>query len=619
MTEVRLEDRVAAHKTRKRKCNPSPDHATADKNSNWLQIGSAEVKSLQGADPDIAVLIELRQKHKTKPSWGEVMTLSPEVKTYWAQWGRLVDQEGLLYRRSKDTDRGMSRLQLVTPLSLRTTFFKALHHGRLAGHQGVNKTLANLKQRYYWPCMKDDVTAWCARCHICGETKPLPKRGKAGLQQSFIGAPFERVAIDLMGPFEETNHNKYIVVLQDYFTKYVIAEPLPNKMAQTVADVVYTRWITKHGAPLRLHSDQGREFTADLFKEMCMLLRVDKTYTTAYRPQSDGLVERTNRSLQSMLKATANQARDTWDEDLPAVTCAYCATPHESTGVSPYRMLYGREMTMPIDLQVDTGLKDEASPCQTAYVQWLKSSLQRGHELARQQLGKSAKRQKKTYEERVRDVQFTRGDWVWRAYPSLLPGKLRKKNIGPWLVLARKGEVTYLIQRNSTSEPTVVHVDKLSRYNPDFGETLENWIQDDEPPEEVATQTPQEWEMTTTPWRDDPIQVEGPTDVHEIMTNDEASPEDQVMEDERPEAPTGGQSVMPQPNQPRRRVTRGGQRRPMTPPPRPRRETRPPLRLDLGDPRTWTTQCRVIARSLVPWAWSWPWPLGDDLLTPVDL
>ena len=106
-----------------------------------------------------------------------------------------------------------------------------------------------------------------------------------------------------------------------------MAEAIPDKHSQTVADVVYGRWITKYGCPLQLHSDQGGEFTSDLFREMCTKLRIDKTVTTAYRPQSDGLVERSNRSLQAMLRAYVNIYRNDWDEMLPVVVCAYCATP----------------------------------------------------------------------------------------------------------------------------------------------------------------------------------------------------------------------------------------------------------------------------------------------------
>ena len=146
-------------------------------------------------------------------------------------------------------------------------------------------------------------------------------------------------------------------------------------------------------------------------------------------------------------------------------------------------------MEMPIDIQFDTGIRDKIPPCATEYAEWQLDSLRRGHDMARQQLGKAAKRQKRAYQERTREVQFRRGDWVWRSYPQLRPGKLQTKNVGPWLILSRTGEVNYKIQKNESGEVHVVHVDKLARYNPDFGVTLTSWLTDEEGPSTKETQT----------------------------------------------------------------------------------------------------------------------------------
>ena len=171
--------------------------------------------------------------------------------------------------------------------------------------------------------MLSDIKLWCSQCHVCTRTKRLPINLHAPLQQQIAGAPFERVAVDLMGPFETTsNNNRYIAVFQDYFTKWVIAEPLQDKTAMGVADVFYTKWIALFGCPLVLHSDRGGEFRAEVISHLCDVLRVTKTYTSPYRPQSDGMCERSMRTLQAMLRAFVNDARDDWDDHLPAVCCA---------------------------------------------------------------------------------------------------------------------------------------------------------------------------------------------------------------------------------------------------------------------------------------------------------
>ena len=98
-------------------------------------------------------------------------------------------------------------------------------------------------------------------------------------------------------------------------------------------------------------------------------------------------------------------------------------------------------------------------------------------------------RQKRNYQEKTRNLQFKRGDWVWKACTQLVPGKLRNKNEGPWLILSKVGEVYYRIQRTKGEEPQVVHVDKLVPYYPDFDTVLTPWITMESGPRNTGTQT----------------------------------------------------------------------------------------------------------------------------------
>ena len=96
-----------------------------------------------------------------------------------------------------------------------------------------------------------------------------------------------------------------VLVIQDYFTKWVEAFPLPNEQAVTVAEVLASEWVCRYEAPQTLHSDQGRNFESEVFQKMCTLFGIDKTYTTHFHPQSDGQVERFNATLQKILATTA--------------------------------------------------------------------------------------------------------------------------------------------------------------------------------------------------------------------------------------------------------------------------------------------------------------------------
>ena len=107
------------------------------------------------------------------------------------------------------------------------------------------------------------------------------------------GFPLQRVAMDILGPLPETSHhNHYIVVMIDTFTRWPEAAAIPNMEAAIVAHVFIDTFISRYGAPVQLHTDQGRQFESHLFQQVCHLLGIRKTRTTTYHPQSDGASER---------------------------------------------------------------------------------------------------------------------------------------------------------------------------------------------------------------------------------------------------------------------------------------------------------------------------------------
>ncbi len=195
-----------------------------------------------------------------------------------------------------------------------------------------------------------------------------------------------------------------------------------------------------------------------------------------------------------MLRTVVSEQQNDWDDHLPAALCTYRSTPHASTGVSPHKMVYRVEMTLPLDLMLgDTRPEQPEQECPYEHVEWIKDSLRRAHSRARKTLKTAAKRQSRGYGEPNRIVRFHRGEWVWRAYPRQ-GGKLRYTNRGPWLVLAKTGPVTYKIQRHPQADPENVHADKLMPYYPDFGEQLYSWIETDCPvhyrDQEIQTSQP---------------------------------------------------------------------------------------------------------------------------------
>ena len=201
-----------------------------------------------------------------------------------------------------------------------------MHDGLLSGHLGRKKTREKLLQRFYWYGVRTDVDLHVARCNECEAIKPPGRSMKAPLGKMMVGALMDRLGTDVLGPLPETPRgNKYILVVADYFTKWVEIFAVPNQTAPTCAEKIVNKVITRFGNPLSIHSDQGRNYEACIFKEMCRLLGVRKT-STGGNPRCNGLPERFNRTLVRMIKAYIKDEQTDWDLYLGCLAATYRAT-----------------------------------------------------------------------------------------------------------------------------------------------------------------------------------------------------------------------------------------------------------------------------------------------------
>ncbi len=223
------------------------------------------------------------------------------------------------------------------------------HDQALAGHLGVEKTTKLIGHRFFWPGLGRDVRDYVRTCEPCQLRKRNYHKVHSPLKPFITSRLFQRFAMDIVSYPPAKGYSDVLVVI-DYSTRWPEAFPMRDATASTIAQVMYRNIVCRYGVPEIIHSDRGAAFQSNLLAELYELCGITRTRTTAYHPQGDGLVERQIQTLSDTLSKMGTRRTD-WLENLPSALFALRVTPQASTGFSPYELLYGREPTLPADLQ----------------------------------------------------------------------------------------------------------------------------------------------------------------------------------------------------------------------------------------------------------------------------
>ena len=243
-----------------------------------------EIAEAQHRDPDVGNVLKRLEKDKSKPSPKELQNMSQMCRAIWAQFELLQVKDGVLYILPRENKKRFAA-RIVLPEPLIKPALKQVHDGLEGGHLGQYKTVRKMQARFWRPGLTTTCHDYCSACLTCGKCKSRGKTPKAPLQPIASGYPMQRVHIDVIGPLPKSKKgNMYILTVQCSFTKWIEAYPLRNQKAKTCAESIVRNWVMRYGAPDSIHADQGRNFESALFREMCALLQIKKSRTTAYHP-----------------------------------------------------------------------------------------------------------------------------------------------------------------------------------------------------------------------------------------------------------------------------------------------------------------------------------------------
>uniref|UniRef100_A0A8C5PK00 Gypsy retrotransposon integrase-like protein 1 n=1 Tax=Leptobrachium leishanense TaxID=445787 RepID=A0A8C5PK00_9ANUR len=299
--------------------------------------------------------------------------------------------------------------QLFLPTKHRESVLRSLHDEH--GHLGAERTFKLVRDRFYWPCMRAEVESYCHSCLRCIQRKTLPTR-TAPMSHLQSQGPMDLVCIDFLCLEPDASGQGNILIVTDHFTRYAQAFSTKDQRTPTVAKVLMEKFFVHYGLPRRIHSDQGRDFESRLVGQLLELLGIQKTRTTPYHPQGDAQTERFNRTLLNMLGTLSNVEKQSWSRHIATLVHAYNSTESDATGYSPYRLMFGREARLPVDLAFGLSLDQTSVASHRNYVDRLWKNLASAFEQARLTSGNREQRNKRNYDLKVRIQDLQPGDRV---------------------------------------------------------------------------------------------------------------------------------------------------------------------------------------------------------------
>jgi len=375
------------------------------------------------------------------PAFQAAQASCPELKALQSSSSGLQLQHKTVDGVTLVCDVSGGRWRPLVPSAWREKIFSSLHS---LAHPGIRASRRMISARFVWKGMAADVATFCRSCLACQRAK-AGGQSAAPLQQIPIPVKrFSHIHVDLVGPLPvSAAGHKYILTAIDRTTRWMEAVPLVDISAAAIADSLVAGWISRFGLPDTITSDKGVQFTSSVWAALCGRHGIKKIFTTAYHPQSNGMVERLHRQLKEALRS--RQAAADWPSHLPWVLLGLRAAAKEDSGLSSAELLYG----VPLRLPAEPGVNVEATMQQVA--------------AARSTLPSALPTRPKSYAEILAGppLHLASADMVFVRTGAVRP-PLSPLFQGPYTVV-KKGPKVFIVQLGGREE--AVSVDRLKAYH----------------------------------------------------------------------------------------------------------------------------------------------------------
>lgn len=354
-----------------------------------------------------------------KPTAKQLQKESPRIKAWLRDFSRFkIDEDGVLKRSCRLKD-GSTAMQLCLPKKYHGLVIQELHVEM--GHPGADRVISLARDRFHWPGLAKDISHYVTKVCKCLKDKRPSRPRRAEMKSIQATHPFEIVSVDYMHLERSKGGYEYLLVIIDHFTRFAQAYPTRNKSGRTAADKLFNEFMPRFGFVDRLHHDQGGEFENSLFKRLQEHCGVTHSRTTPYHPQGNGKCERMNRTLLDMLRTLDSKQKQDWKAQVNRLVHAYNCIRHESTGFSPFKLLFNRSPRLPVDLIFGLDCHGRGTADQ-----WL-TGMQDAYRMAQEKASKAAGKAKRHYDKGLRSAGLKPGDRVLVRNLSERggPGKLR--------------------------------------------------------------------------------------------------------------------------------------------------------------------------------------------------